>query len=1041
MKNIVLLLLMCLYSLTVQAQGKITGTVVDELGEPMIGVSVIVKGTSVGVFTDTNGKYSINIPKTDNNVLVFALMGYVSQEISINGQTVIDITMKEDATMLEELVVVGLGTQKKISVVGAITSVNVSEIQTPATSITNMMGGRMPGVISTLASGEPGKNISEFWIRGIGTFGANASALVLIDGLEGDINSIDPADVESFSILKDASATAVYGVRGANGVVLVTTKHGVSGRLKMTARANWTFSYLNRMPEYLRAYDYATLANEARVVRGDEPIYTNMEMDLIQYNLDPDLYPDVDWQKEIMKRNGFQQTYYVSGQGGGEIAKYFLSLGHSNENAAYKTDPNTPYGKNSNVGYNTYNFRGNLDINLTKMTSVFFGMEGYLTMTDAPGVANTDALWNAQSQLTPLTIPTKYSTGQLPAFGPNDAYSPYVMLNYTGMMSNQTMTGKATLALKHDFSDFIKGLKLKLQGAYDLKSYFEEYRRVLPEMYAATGRNVRGELQLAKRVEEVKAQYGYNTRQFRKYHFEGNLNYETTINNDHNVSALVYYYMSDQKDTYDINNSGINLSMAAIPKRYQGISSRLSYGFRNTYMIDVNFGYTGSENFQPGRQFGFFPSIAGGWVPSNYDFIRKNLPWIDFFKIRASYGSVGNDRLVGWRFPYLTLVNETASTGWSGSYWGSTGIRETAIGADNLMWEKSLKSDIGFEGRLFKDKISFVIDFFNDQRDGIFQQRAQIPDYAGLLAMPYGNVGKMRSWGSDGNISFMQSLSEHLSFTLRGNFSYSRNEIQNWEQTIPKYGYQEYNGYPNGAIRGYIALGLFRDEQDVASSPVQSFGTVCLPGDIKYKDVNGDGKIDTDDQVPLSNSTFPNLMYGFGFEVKYRNLTLGVLFKGTGKTDFFHVGQDIGSGNINGMGYVPFHGEQTGNVLSIIKDPATRWIPRDYAIAHGIDPALAENPNARFPRLTYGYNANNSQLSTWWKGDARYLRLQEVTLNYNLKNDFVKKIGLTSIDLQFVGSNLYVWDRVKLWDPEQANKNGRVYPIPSRYTLQLYLNF
>ncbi|MDR1864743.1 MAG: TonB-dependent receptor [Bacteroidales bacterium] len=1027
----------CLCPLLAQAQQtvNIEGTVYDEHGESLPGASVFLKNAvGVGTTTDVNGRFKIKASRGE--VIVISFIGYNNFEHLVDrDESDLKITMEVSATAMEEVVVTGMGSQRKISIVGAVTSVNVTEIQTPATSLANMVGGRVPGIISMQTSGEPGKNISEFWVRGIGTFGASQSALVLIDGLEGDLNSIDPADIEAFAILKDASATAVYGVRGANGVVLVTTKRGQSGKLKITARANFTLSYLTRMPEYLHAYDYARLVNEAYAVRDNQPKYTDLEMKLIQYGVDQDLYPDVDWQKEIMKRRGFQQTYYVSGQGGGEMARYFISLGLSNEEAAYKTDPSSPYGKG--VGYNTYTFRTNLDINLTKSTTIYFGTDSYLTLQKQPGFANTDNLWAAQSQLTPLLIPTMYSNGQIPAWDADVAYSPYVMLNHTGTSSDQTYTGKMTMAVTQDFSDLVEGLKLKVQGAYDNKSYFTEVRYVRPEMYAATGRSVNGELLTVKRADRATAQYGYSQRQYRKYHLESTLTYEKTIQSNHRVTGLVYYYMSDQKDTYDINNSGINSSMAAIPKRYQGISSRLTYGFRDTYMVDVNFGYTGSENFQPGKQFGFFPSVAGGWVPTNYEWVKETLPWLNFFKIRGSYGSVGSDRISDWRFPYLTLVTENAGVSWAS---GLSGITESSIGADNLMWEKSLKSDIGFEGRLLDERLSFVVDFFNDQRDGIFQQRRSIPDYSGLLAMPYGNVGAMRSYGSDGNIAFTQEVARDWNVTLRANYTYSHNEVQNWEQTPQKYPYQIYNGYPNDAVRGYIATGLFRDEQDVTSSPVQTFGGVkVMPGDIKYKDVNGDGVIDTDDRVALSNPVFPRLMYGFGGEVKYKDLTLGVLFKGTGNTDFYHVGQRVTQSSVtytNGMGYVPFHGGETGNVLTIVADQANRWTPASYSG----DPAT-ENPNARFPRLTFGYNANNSQLSTWWKGNNRYLRLQEITLNYHLRQDFLQKVHISSMDLQLVGSNLYAWDRVDLWDPEQAALNGRAYPIPMRITFQMYLNF
>lgn len=1022
-------------SLTSLAQNKpqydIKGTVLDENNEPLIGATVYLKNTTTGSMTDMDGVFRIKA--TLGSTIVFSYVGYENTEHFVQkGESNLKIVLKPNS-MLDEVIITGLGSQqRKVTSVGAVSTISPTELQIPGSSMSSIIGGRIAGIINMQTSGEPGKNLSEFWIRGIGTFGASSSALVLIDGLEGDLNAIDPADIESFSVLKDASATAVYGVRGANGVVLVTTKRGEEGKLKITARANVTLSKLNKLPEYVGAYEYASLVNEALVGRGNPERYSRRDMDVIKYGLDPDLFPDVNWQKEVLNDVGVQQTYYLSGQGGGDIARYFISLSMSNEQSAYKMDKNSRY--NSGVGYNTYGFRTNLDIKLTSTTKMYFGTNGYLTNQKQPGMANTDYIWQAQSQLTPLLVPTRYSTGELPAYGVDNQYSPYVMLNHTGNSLSQTYTSSITLALTQNLDFLLKGLRLRVQGAYDNKSYFNERRYVLPEMYWASGRDVNGNLQLARRVEKVNASYSHGQRQYRKYHFESTLNYEKKFNDIHRFSALVYYYMSDSKDTNDIgSSSGVNTSMSAIPKRYQGISSRLTYGYNDTYMLDVNFGYTGSENFEPGRQFGFFPSVAAGWVPTQYEWVKENFKWLEFLKVRASYGKVGSDRITSRRFPYLTIINENAGIGWAT---GMPGIIESSIGADNLMWEKSSKADIGIDVTLFDQKLSFTVDWFEDKRDGIFQQRQSIPGYAGLLAMPYGNVGKMRSWGSDGNITFRHSINKDWNFTVRGNFTYSRNEVENWEQSPQKYDYLSYNGYTNGTIRGYSALGLFKDEQDVASSPRQEFGGKVLPGDIKYKDVNGDGVVNTDDQIPLSDPTYPRLMYGFGGEIKYKNLSLGVLFKGTGNTTFYHVGQ-----NGNGMGYVPFHGGETGNVLRIAADPANRWIPMDYALAHGIDPSLAENPNARFPRLDFGYNPNNAQLSTFWKGNSRYLRLQEITLNYRLRDTFLKKIGVSSVDIQFTGSNLFVWDSVKLWDPEQANKNGQAYPIPARYTLQLYLNF
>ena len=1013
----------------------IEGTVLDKESKPIPSVSVYIKDKpAVGASTDGEGKFTIKAAYGDK--VVFSYVGFTAVEhLAIKSTNNLSITLLENANTIDEVMIVGLGNvQRKISSVGAITTVDVKTLQAPAPSIANLLGGRAAGVISRLSSGEPGKNISEFWIRGIGTFGANSSALVLIDGLEGDLNTIDAADVESFSILKDASATAVYGVRGANGVVLVTTKRGQVDRIQITARANTTLSHLNRLPEYLRAYDYAQLANEASAVRGQSPLYNRTEMGIIRDGLDLDMYPDVDWQDEILNKNSWRQSYYVSGRGGSEVARYFMSLGGKGESAAYKVDKNSVYS--SNVGFNTYNYRINLDVNLTKTTKVFLGSDGFLSKLDQPGLANTDYIWGAQSRLTPLSIPTQYSNKLLPGLGGEDRSSPYVMINRTGKASDQVYKGKTTLALNQDLSNVLNGLKFRVQGAYDLYSYFEERRRVQPALFSALGRAYDGSLIMQERVQEQKASYTKLNRQYRKYHFESVVNYDQLFGSDHRTSALVYYYISDAKDTDDATSN-----LEAIPLRYQGVSSRLTYGYKDTYLLDVNFGYTGSENFQPGKQYGFFPSIAVGWVPTGYKFIADAAPWLNYFKIRASYGTVGNDRISSIRFPYLTKVNQG-----NGTVWGVPGIEtinETRIGADNLAWEKAIKSNIGFEGKLFGSKVDFVVDVFKDQRNGIFQQRVQVPEYVGVISNPFANVGRMKSSGVDGNVSYTSNFSQDLGFTLRGNFTYSKNVVQNWEQAYLEYSYLEFNGFPYNSIRGYQAMGLFKDEDDIKYSPQQTFGEV-LPGDIKYKDINGDGTIDKLDMVPLTHSNYPLAMYGFGGEFRYKKMSLGVLFKGTGKTSFFYVGQPTTVNNItkaNGMGYMPFFEGSSGNVLSMAVDPKNRWIPMDYAIANGIDPTLAENANARFPRLQYGNNTNNSQLSTFWQGDARYLRLEEITLNYNMNPAFLKRIGVSSMDLQLVGSNLYIWDNVKIFDPEQAAWNGRKYPIPSTYSFQVYVNF
>lgn len=1027
-----LLLLLCLLPAYGQQKGEtftMEGVVLDPSlnDDPLVGVNVYLKDRpGVGTTTDINGRFSLKVSKGD--IMIFSYMGYDNLEHPVGKENRnMKMLLVPSANQLEETVVVGTGVTRKASVVGAITSVNVSELQKPATNVVNMLAGRVPGVIAVQASGEPGKNISEFWIRGIGTFGANQSALVLIDGLEGRLSDVDPADIESFSVLKDASATAIYGVRGANGVVIVTTKRGVKDKLRITARASLKVSQLKRLPEYLDAYDYATLANEARAVSSMPQLYSDMELKMIEEQMDPDLYPNVNWQDELLNQTSLQQTYYVSARGGGSIARYFVSLNMSNEGAAYKQEPTSKY--NSNVGYNTYGYRANLDLDLTKSTVLYFGVDGFISNRNEPGMANTDKIWDTQAKLTPLTIPKMYSNGLFPAYD-GGMYSPYVMLNYTGTKKSAEYKNMTTLRLSQDLSMVVKGLKVYIQGAYNTQANTDETRYLRPELWNATERNVDGELKLLKKADRQTVSYSQGRDFLRKYYMEAQANYQVIINEMHRIDAVLKYSMGDYKKESDASNN----TLKAISRRNQEVAAKVAYGFKDTYLLDVNFGYTGSENFQPGRQFGFFPSVALGWVPTQYDWVREKLPWLTSLKIRGSYGTAGNDRISGdKRFPYLTLINDNAGTGWGA---GLQGITEDQLGADNLQWEVAVKTNVGMDLTLLDNKINLTVDYFNDKRNDIFQQRTNIPDYIGLAtSFPYGNVGSMRSYGSDGNISYTENIGKDWSFTVRGNFTFSTNEVLSWEENNLPYDYLYRRNWPNDIQRGFISLGLFKDEADVLDSPNQ-FGKV-RPGDIKYKDVNGDGVINNDDQVPLAFRNYPRLQYGFGGEVKYKDFTLGVMLRGTGRVDVFHTDKHYENVGWNHEGWIPFHNGKTGNVLAIANNQANRWTPAWYSG----DPST-ENPNAKFPRLTYGYNDNNSKNSTFWHDDARYLRLQEVSLQYTLKApNAIKRLGVSSVDFQLVGNNLAVWDKIKLFDPEQAEKNGRVYPIPTTYALQVYVNF
>ena len=1007
----------------------VNGQVVDSNDMPIVGATVYIKDEpGTGNITNSEGRFTLKAKLY--NTLVVSFVGYETVEQILTSDDDVKITLKE-GNELEEVVVVGMGTQRKVSVTGAVAVVDTKDLELPATNIVNTLGGRVPGVISVQSSGEPGRNISEFWVRGIGTFGANSGALVLIDGLEGNLSQIDPADVESFSVLKDAAATAVYGSRGANGVVLVTTKRGKEEQLKITFRSNYTISELRRLPKYVNAIQYAEMANEAAAADGLSPIYDNPPMDIIRYGLDPDLYPDIDWQDVILNPTSFQHTQYVSAQGGGSVARYFASLGMSQESSAYKTLDDSKYSKG--VGYDTYNFRTNIDINLTKTTQVYLGATGFMSVSKRPSMGKpysraesiqtplTNWLWDSQAKTTPLMYPLRYSSGELPASGSDSDIPPHVLLNYTGnTVENQSRT-LFNIGVKQDLNMITEGLSVQATGSWDSQTLFGESRYSMPALYLARERNQNGELMLSQQVTEQSVQYNSEAWNWRKLYFDAKVNYDRAFG-DHRVGGLLFYYLESTTE------SGADSSMNAIAKRYQSLSGRFTYGFRDTYFLDLNFGLNGSENFQSGKQYGFFPAVAVGWVPTQYEFMKR-IKWIEFMKIRASYGLVGNDRISNLRFPYLTIIKETTDT----TPWGGSGVlTEERVGADNLMWEKAKKLDIGLDLHLFGGQFTMTVDYFRDRREGIFQQRAQIPDYVGVITMPYGNVGGMTSWGGDGNFEYFQPIGKNAHFTLRGNFTLSKNKIDNWEEATQPYPYLSKTGFSNDVQRGFVALGLFKDQQDVDMSPEQ-FGTV-RPGDIKSKDVNGDGVITDDDQVPLfAYSGVPQFMYGFGAEVRSKNWTLNVLFKGTGNNYFLYGGKDGSKFD----GYIPFNQGYKGNVLTLAYDPANRWTSAEYS-----GNKATENPHARFPRLSYGNNANNTKPSTFWKGNARYLRLQELSLNYNLRTPGLRKaLGLQSIDFQVMCENLAVWDGVDIFDPEQAMDTGHAYPIPRRFSLQIYLNF
>lgn len=1006
-------------------QFSVAGVVYDDTGEPCIGATVRVKNEpGTGTITDLDGKFAIKVKP--GATLQFEYVGMETvQRTILKDEPSLSVKFKVAKTnAIDEVVVTGLVSQKKVSVVGAVSTINMEELRTPGTSLVNMIGGRMPGVITMQLSGEPGQNLSNFWVRGVSTFGAGAAALVLIDGIEGSLNDIDVDDVESISILKDAAATAVYGVRGANGVVLVTTKRGSKEKIQVTARATVKLSQIKRLPEYLSSYDYARLANEARAMSGEADIYTPIQLDIIKNNLDPELYPNVNWIDEIIKKTSLQENYYASARGGGDVAQYFVSVGYRHEGAAYRQKENQFHQP---LSYDQLTYRANINMNLTKRSELYFGVDGSISNYTTPGGKNTNQVWEDVLQLNPLMFPVTYADGTLPTYGQNDLISPFAALNYQGYNSADNTRNMITLKFTHRFGGFLKGLIGSVQVVNDRTSGFSERRFVRPDYYRATGRTSTGDLIKTLRSKQQDMFYSSDNESWRKYYMEAKLDYNTSIG-AHNLGALLFYYMEDTKGSEWGN--GDALGIAAIPKRRQNVSGRLSWGYNSTYFVDANFGYTGSDLFPKGQRFGFFPSIAVGWAPTSYKWVQKHLPFVNFFKIRGSYGLAGNDNIANTRFPYLTIINNHAATTWG---YNGQGIVEKQTGADNLKWEVAKKLNVGIDANFFNDAIKLTVDFFRDTRDHIFQDRVTLPEYAGMVTYPKSNVGRMHSFGSDGNISYFHKISKDMNYTVRANYTWSQNIVDYFEENKLAYDYQSVTGMPYGVLRGYISEGLFKNEDDIRQSPDQTaaFGVV-RPGDIKYRDVNGDGVINSDDRVPLSyGNNVPRVMFGIGGEFNYKDFTVSMLFKGNTGVNYYRVGMGYDAG------WIPFYNGEMGNVLKMVNNPKNRWIPAWYSG----DPST-ENPNAMFPRLSYGSNTNNSQLSTFWKKNGSFLRFQELNFRYIFRHrKWLRAAGLSSLECDFVINNLFTIDSAKYFDPEQAWYNGAAYPIPTTYSLQMYFRF
>ena len=1014
------LLLSCILGAQAQESIVVTGVVTDKNKEPLVGVNITVGDmVGLGTITDINGKYKIKMEPYHR--LIFSYIGFDKVEVLVKEQRVINVAMQEsEASVIDEVVITGTGAQKKLTVTGAVTNVNVADLKVnPTGSISNALAGNVAGVLAMQTSGQPGQNSSEFWIRGISTFGASNAALVLVDGFERNLDEINIEDIETFVVLKDASTTAIYGSRGANGVILITTKHGKAGKINIDAKVETTYNTRTITPDFVNGYNYASMINEARITRAQEPLYQPYELEILRLGLDPDLYPNVNWKDVLMKDGAMTYRGTVNMNGGGATARYFVSASYIEEQGMYKTDENLRKDYDTNANAKRWNYRLNTDMDITKSTLLKVGVSGSLKKVNEPGLGGD--IWHSIMGQTPISIPLVYSNGYIPAYGTGNQTNPWVLATQTGyneVWENKIQTN-VTLEQKLDF--ITKGLSFVGRFGYDTNNKNNIKHEKWPEQWKAQRfRDENGELVFERISTEQKMRISSGASGERLEFFEAILQYDRGFK-EHHLGGTLKYNQDSKIMTVNIGDD----IKKSIPRRHQGLAGRVSYNWNYRYFADFNFGYSGSENFATGHQFGFFPAFSVAWNIAEEPIIKKSLKWMNMFKLRYSYGKVGNDNFGdNVRFPYMYTIGSGGGYQWADYNYDKNfgGKIYTDLASNNVTWEIATKHDIGVDLSLFNDKFTATIDYFHEQRDGIYMTRDHLSSMIGLNGKrPKANVGSVLSEGFDGNFAYKQKVGD-VNLTIRGNMTYSKNEILERDEAYNVYEYQMDEGHRVDQAKGLIALGLFKDYDDIRNSPRQDFGSV-QPGDIKYKDVNGDGVINDGDRVAIGATTKPNLIYGMGISAQWKGLDVNLHFQGAGKSTFF----------IDGPSVYAFSSGTWGNILSDLVE--NRWI--DSSISN--NPAT-ENPNASYPRLSYGGSGNNFRQSTYWLRNGSYLRLKTLEIGYSLPKSMVNKIHFNSMRLFFIGTNLLTFSSFKLWDPELGSSNGEKYPLAKMFTLGLSVN-
>jgi len=1010
----------------------VRGTILDEKGQPLPGVAISVKGTTRGVLSDINGYYIIEAKSGET--LVFSFIGFKTQEINIGNSQSLNVILIEDIQELEEAVVVGMGTQRKASVIGSISSVSARDLRMPQRSLTANLSGRISGTIAVQRSGEPGQDIAQFWVRGLSTFGSNKTPLMLVDGVERDINDISMEEIESFSVLKDASATAVYGVRAANGVVLVTTRKGVAQKPTIELKLEYGISDLPRMPKFLDGPNYAKLYNEAfgKTTYTDEYIskltnYTGM--------YDPYLYPNVNWFDEVFKDYSNNMNASLNVTGGSELVRYFVSASYLEDNGNLKDWKANDY--KSNIQFKRYNFRSNVDLTLSKTTTLNLEIGANLIDNHQPGIGNQSIYgkyvtpaeevfyWAYLSTplSSPVRVPIKTDPDGYAVFGwgaPTQVgeKNPAERLFGSGYSRNYRTQAMSQAVLTQQLPFILDGLEFKGAFSFDYTTgSFQKYTKN-SSTYGVRGLDqVTGELLVAPvDVYSDALNYTKTLSSSRAIELKLQLIYNKVFNDKHRVGGMFMFYRRNFID------SAASSNVLSLPYRKQGLAARATYSYDDRYFAEFNVGYNGSENFPKSKRYGVFPAGAIGYLISNESFWKFEP--INVLKLRGSIGLVGNESLATdrngntLRFGYLDLYDG----GFGGFNWGlnentTSGVAESQYGVRNLTWEKGLKKNVGIELKMFNSKVSLDFDYFHENRRDILIVRNTIPGFAGFgTASINANIGKVRNHGIDGTLEVNHRVGQ-VDFRLYGNYTFTRNKILKMDEAEKKYRYTMRTGNPIGQQMGYVAVGLFKDQDDIDTSPSQATLGNVRPGDVKYLDYNGDGVINTDDMKPIGYSNIPEVVYGFGTQIVWKNFDFGIFFRG----------QDRVTYALGGFTYVPFsQGVGKGNLFEKALD---RWTP--------------ENPrqDAFYPRLSDGASSNNNQASTRNIYNGRLLRLSDLEIGYTFDKKLIAPLGIKSLRVYVLGNNVALISKWKLWDPETGTQNGDKYPLTRKFNFGIRTTF